>query len=112
MIEICTNVLKVTNVMSYCRLLAKKEEGSNSLEKMGNCLQRQFLLHVSNKGSASGTFCVVAKNVISTIQTCKKSSNTVDEFDNCLMNRIVKLKYGVSITKASQPGKNSRIVRY
>ena len=98
--------------MLDCRLLAKKEEGSNSLEKMENCLQRQFLLHVANKGSASGTFCVVANNVISRIQTCKKSSNTVDEFDNCLMNRIVKLKYGVSLTKASQPGKNSRIVRY
>ena len=98
---------KVINVKSYCRGLAKKEEGSKSLEKMENCLQRQFLLHVSNKGSASGTFCVVAKNVISTIQTCKKSSNTVDEYHNCLIKRILELKHG-----ASQPGKNSRIVRY
>ena len=100
-------MLKVTKVMLDCRLLAKKEEGSNSLEKMKNCLQDQFLLHVANKGSASGTFCVVADNVISRIQTCKKSSNTVDEFHNCLIKRILELKHG-----ASQPGKNSRIVRY
>ena len=101
------NVDKVKKTVLDCGQLANKEEVSNSLEKMQNCLQIQLLVHVANKGSASGTFCVVADNVISRIQTCKKSSNTVDEFHNCLIKRILELKHG-----ASQPGKNSRIVRY
>ena len=87
---------------------------------MKNCLQEQFLLYVANKGSTSGTFCVGANNVyvyvINRIQTCKKSSNAVDEFKDCLIKRILELKFGenfntTSTTTTSQPGKNQRIVR-
>ena len=108
---------EVTKHILDCRLLANQEEISNSLEKMKNCLQEQFLLYVANKGSNSGTFCVGANNVINRIQTCKKSSNAVDEFKDCLIKRILELKYGenfnttTSTTTTSQPGKNQRIVR-
>ena len=88
------NVNKVKKTVLDCGQLANKEEVSNSLEKMQNCLQIQLLVHVANKGSTVGTFCASANNVIKRIQTCKKSSNAVDEFKDCLIKRILELKYG------------------
>ena len=58
---------------------------------MKNCLQEQFLLHVANKGSTSGTLCVEAVNVINRIQNCKTSSSSTDEFKDCLFKRILEL---------------------
>ena len=87
------NVDKVKKTVLDCGQLANKEEVSNSLEKMQNCLQEQFLVHVSNKGSTVGTFCASGNNVIKRIQTCKKSSNAVDEFKDCLIKRILELKF-------------------
>ena len=98
---------KVTKTILDCRLLANQEEVSNSLEKMKNCLQEQFLLHVANKASTSGTFCVRANNVINRIQTCKTSSNAVDEFKDCLFKRILELISTTDTTTTiSPPGKN------
>ena len=100
---------KVTKTILDCRLLANQEEVSNSLEKMKNCLQEQFLLHVANKASTSGTFCVRANNVINRIQTCKTSSNAVDEFKDCLFKRILELISTTDTTTSttiSPPGKN------
>ena len=86
------NVDNVKKTVLDCGQLANKEEVSNSLEKMQNCLQIQLLVHVANKGSTVGTFCASSTNVIKRIQTCKKSSNAVDEFKDCLNKRISELK--------------------
>ena len=103
------NVPKVTKTILDCRLLANQEAVSNSLEKMKNCLQEQFLLHVANKGSTSGTFCGGAVNVINRIQNCKTSSNSIDEFKDCLFKRILEListTDTTTTTTISPPGKN------
>ena len=107
--DICTNVPKVTKTILDCRLLANQETFPYSLEKMKNCLQEQFLLHVANKGSTSGTLCVEAVNVINRIQNCKTSSSSTDEFKDCLFKRILEListTDTTTTTTISPPGKN------
>ena len=87
--KVCTSVAEVTKDIDDCKQQASLVV-SNSIEKMGGCLTDKLFLHI-RKDAAHKTFCAKPINVINKLSECKMSSNSINEFNNCLIKSVVTL---------------------
>ena len=87
--EVCTNVVEVTREINNCKEQASLEV-SNSIEKMGICLLEKLFQQVT-KDTADKTFCAKPDDAINRVFECEMSSNNINEFNDCLVKRVITL---------------------